>query len=75
MQSKFLSLDTQDFLKGLVVAVIGSVLTIIETSLQSGSLHFDWKAIGAAAALSGISYLTKNFFSNSNGQVAKTEQK
>jgi len=69
MNSKLFSLTSQDFFKGLIVAVIGSVLAIIETSLQSGNLKFDWKAISTTALLSGISYLTKNFFTNSQGQI------
>jgi len=69
MNSKLFSLSSEDFLKGLIVAIIGSVLTIIQTSLQAGDLKFDWKAILTTALLAGISYLTKNFFTNSAGQI------
>ena len=45
MKSSFLSLSTKDFIKGLVVAVLTSVITIVYTSLQAGSLNFDFKLI------------------------------
>lgn len=60
--SNLFSLSTQDFLKGLFIAVGGAVVGVIETSLNAGSLTFDWKAIGGIALASGLSYLTKNFF-------------
>lgn len=68
MKSKFLSLNTTDFLKGLVLAVLTSVLTIVYTSLQSGSLVFDWKAIATTALTSAIGYITKNLLTNSKEQ-------
>jgi len=61
-QSNFLSLNSQDFLKGLIVAVGSAVVGVISTSLQEGSLTFDFKKIGIIALSAGISYLTKNFF-------------
>ena len=68
MKSKFLSLNTTDFLKGLVLAVLTSVLTIVYTSLQSGSLVFDWKTIATTALTSAIGYITKNLLTNSKEQ-------
>lgn len=59
--SKQFTLNARDFLKGLLLAVISAVLTFITTSINSGSLHFDWKAIGTVAAITAISYLAKNF--------------
>lgn len=69
--SNFLSLNTTDFLKGLLVAVITPVFTILITSLNAGTLTFDWKAIGITAAIAGLSYLTKNWLSPS-ATVIKT---
>lgn len=73
MKSKFLSLNTTDFVKGLVVAVLTSVLTIVYTSLQSGSLTFDWKAIATTALTSAIGYITKNLLTNSKQQFLKKD--
>jgi len=56
------SLNLRDILKGLGIAVLTPVFTIIMTSLNAGSLTFDWKAIGVTAAAAGLGYLLKNFF-------------
>lgn len=60
--SSFLSLNSQDFVKGLLVAVGGAVIAVIENTVQAGSLTFDWKAIGSTALAAGVSYLGKQFF-------------
>lgn len=74
MNSKFGTLNWKDFGKGLLVAVISAVLGVVTTSLQVGSLTFDWKAIGTIALSAGLAYITKNLFQNSAGQIG-TEQK
>jgi hypothetical protein len=43
------------------------------TSLQTGSLTFDWKAIGMAALSSALAYIMKNLLTNSNDELLKTE--
>lgn len=63
--SKQLTLNLNDFWKGLLVAVISPVFTIVLESLNLGSLTFDWKAIGTTALIGLLSYLSKNFFSPS----------
>jgi GTPase Era involved in 16S rRNA processing len=75
MKSTFLSLNTTDFLKGLVIAVLTSVLTIVYTSLQTGSLVFDWKTIATTALTSAIAYISKNLLTNSKQQFLIKEQK
>jgi hypothetical protein len=59
------SLNWKDIFKGLIVAVITPVFTIIMTSLNAGVLTFDWKAIGATAAAAALAYLLKNFLTPS----------
>jgi len=56
------TVNWNDVIKGLKMAVILPVLTIIYTSLSAGSFQFDWHAIGVAAALGFVGYLLKNFF-------------
>jgi GTPase Era involved in 16S rRNA processing len=75
MKSTFLSLNTTDFLKGLVIAVLTSVLTIVYTSLQTGSLVFDWKTIATTALTSAIAYISKNLLTNSKEKFLIKEQK
>jgi hypothetical protein len=60
--SSLFSLDFKDLGKGLLVAVGGAVIAAIETSIQAGSLTFNWKAIGGVALAAGLSYLVKNLF-------------
>ena len=71
--SIFGTLNLKDFLKGLVVAVLTAVIGIISTSLQAGSLTFDWKQIGTIALSAGLAYIGKNLFSNSQGTFAAKE--
>lgn len=60
--SDFLKLNFNDILKGLLMAVLAPVIVIIEQSVTSGVLTFDWKTIGLAALGGGVGYLIKNFF-------------
>ena len=75
MNSAFLTLNSKDFLKGLVVAVITAVITIVYTSVQAGNLNFDWKAIGVTALSSALAYIMKNLFTNNNDQLLKKDTK
>ena len=59
------TLNLKDVIKGLLVAVLTPVFTIIMTSLNEGELVFKWKLIGATALAAGLSYLLKNFLSTS----------
>ncbi len=62
--SSLFTLDFKDLSKGLLVAIGGAVIAAIETSLQAGSLTFNWKSIGGVGLAAGISYLGKNFFTS-----------
>lgn len=57
------TLNTRDIVKGLIMAVILPVLTIIQSSIANGVLTFDWKVIGIAAVSGFVAYIIKNFFS------------
>jgi hypothetical protein len=61
-QSSFLSLNVQDFIKGLVVAVGGAVMAIILPSIQAGNLTLDFTTIWHTALASALAYLGKNLF-------------
>jgi len=62
-KSTFLSLNWQDFLKGLVVAVGGGIVAIVAPSIESGNFTFNWTIIWHTAAAAGLSYIAKNLFS------------
>lgn len=63
--SPFLSLDWRDLTKGLLVAVISPVFTIMESSIRAGSLTFNWSSIGLTALAATGAYLVKNFITPS----------
>lgn len=73
MNSPFLTLNTRDFIKGLIVSVLSSVLTIMYQTIQAGSLTFDFKAIGTVAIMSALGYIVKNLMTNSNDQFMKKD--
>ena len=72
---KRFKLNTRDFLRGLLVAVLTPVFVIVQQSIQLGSLSFNWKAIGMAAVGGFLAYLTKNFFTDSVKSAEKTIEK
>ena len=55
------TLNVKDLLKGLLIAVIAPVFTVIMNSLNAGSLEFNWKAIAITALSAGLAYILKNF--------------
>jgi len=69
--SKQFTINWADAGKGLLMAVITSVLTVIYETVQAGTLTFDWKKIGIVATTSAVGYLIKNFFTPS-ATVTKT---
>ena len=65
--SKQGTLQGRDWIRGLAIAIITSVLTIIVQTVEAGSLSFDWKVIGTTALAAGAAYLLKNL-----GEPTKT---
>lgn len=61
------TLGWDDFGKGLVMAVLGAVLGFIYPLLVSHT-PISWELVGYTAATAFVSYLLKNFFSNTQGQ-------
>lgn len=61
IESKQFTLQTRDAIKGLVIAVITAVITVVYTSLEAGNLNFDWKAIGTTALTAALAYIMKNW--------------
>jgi hypothetical protein len=62
--SKFLSLNAQDFLKGLLLTTITSVLTIILEAVQTcGFACINWQTVETVAGTTIIGYLLKNWLS------------
>ena len=76
MRSKFLRLDSRDFLKGLIVVAICTFVTGIYQLIANGGT-INWvtlKPVLIAVVGSAISYLNKNLLTNSRGDFMKTEE-
>jgi uncharacterized membrane protein len=71
--SNFLALNTKDFIKGLIVAVISALIAGVLQLFQTGPFLFDWatfQPIVLTAISAGLAYLSKNLFTNSGGEIA-----
>lgn len=71
-RSNFLSLNWRDFLKGLLLAILSSVITFVYQVVQAGT-SFDgefFRAAGVVAITTLLAYLSKNLFENSSGDLA-----
>jgi hypothetical protein len=73
MKSSIFTLNKVDFVKGLVIAVLTSVITIIYNTVQTGSITFDWNSITTAAATAALAYILKNLLTNSNDEFLKKD--
>jgi hypothetical protein len=77
MKSSFGTLNWQDLGKGAIVAVLTAVFATALSLLQAGTL-FDKASltlIGSAALTAFLGYITKNLFTNSQGQTFTLEKK
>lgn len=74
-KTSFLSLGLRDFLKGLVMAVLGAVFGIVQGSVEASQFVFNWNDIWHAAVIATVAYLAKNFFTNSKDEFLTKEKK
>jgi hypothetical protein len=72
VSSKQFALNAVDFLRSLFMAVGGAVITVIEQTLEAGSLTFNWKQIGIVAGTAAVTYLAKNYFQKPVIQIPVT---
>jgi hypothetical protein len=75
MRSKFLRLNSRDFIKGLIVTMFCTFLTGFYQIIANNGV-INWltiKPVVIAAVGSGVSYLTKNLLTNSKGQFMRRE--
>jgi hypothetical protein len=76
MRSKFLRLNSRDFIKGLIVVVFCTFITGFYQLIANGG-NVNWvtlKPVVIAAIGSGLSYLTKNLLTNSKGEFMRGEK-
>lgn len=73
--SSFLTLNYKDFGKGIIVAIIASVLAWLYQSVSAPGFHLsdfltiDWSELLKVAVEAGIAYLSKNLVTDSSGKV------
>lgn len=75
MKSTLFTLNTQDFIKGLIMAAVVPVLLIIQQSIAAGGIVFNWPDIWKAALAGLVGYLLKNFLTDSTKEAVKTLEK
>ena len=76
MNSKLFKINLNDAFKGLVMVILGAILGSITQIVNLGRLPEpeEWKAAFMFGAGAGLTYLMKNFFTNSNGEFAEYEK-
>lgn len=70
--SKFFRLNGTDFLKGLIMLVISTLLSSLIVVLGSADFHFDWehmRLILLPIIIAVLTYLSKNLITNSDGKI------
>jgi len=73
MNSSLFTLNSKDWIKGLVVAVLTAVITVVYSTIQTGTLVLDWKSISIAGISAALAYITKNLLTNSSDQFLTKE--
>jgi hypothetical protein len=76
MKSKFLKLNSHDFINGLIIAIFCTFITVFyQLIANDGAINWmTVKPVIIAAIGSGVSYLTKNLLTNSKGEFMKGER-
>lgn len=75
--SKLFTIGTVDAIKGLVVTILTLIVTMLITSINAGEFPVkfeEWKPILLASLGGGLAYILKNFLTNSNNQILKSEK-
>lgn len=70
--SQLLKLNSNDALKGIVIAVLGAFLAALQQSLNGHGLDvlsYDWAGIIDFSVKAAGVYLLKNFISDKDGKV------
>ena len=71
--SKLGTVKLSDFWRGLIVAVLMAVLTVIYEAVQKGSLNISLNPVILAAIGAGVSYLLKNLSTGQGGKLLSNE--
>ncbi len=75
MNSKFLRLNSGDYIRGLIIAIICTIITGTYQLIANGGA-VNWitmKPVVIAAVGAAVSYITKNLLTNSKGAFMEPE--
>lgn len=67
MNSKLFNLSWNDLIKGLIISVLTSVITIAIEQLKNGNI--DWNQVGTVTLIATLSYLLKQLGTDENGKT------
>ena len=73
--SALFSLNLRDALNGFLIAFLTAFLSAVVSGLNNGLFPslVDLKAFAMIGVTAGVSYITKNLFSNSKGELLKKD--
>jgi hypothetical protein len=71
-RSKLLRLGKNDYIKGLIVAILTAVLTAIYQTLTTGYV-VSYKEVATVSVISAIGYILKNLGTNESGEILKKQ--
>jgi hypothetical protein len=73
--SALFKLNLRDALNGFLIAFLTAFLSAIVSGLNSGIFPAlaDFKAFALIGITAGVSYITKNLFTNNNGELLKKD--
>lgn len=76
-KSPLLTLNWRDAIRGTLLAAITMIIGIVYKMIEAGAFPADWdtwNGILISSAGAGLSYLLKNFMTNSDDKVLKKEE-
>lgn len=80
MKSNYKKINLKDVAKGFILAfittLVATAINIINIFTKTGNFDLSWQSIKIglyAAAVAGLSYIIKNYFTNSKDKFAKPE--
>ena len=73
--SALFTLNLRDALNGFLVAFLTAFLSAVVSSLNTGLFPAltDLKAFAMIGITAGVSYITKNLFTNNSGEILKKD--
>lgn len=76
-ESDFLKLNLNDFLRGLIIAVLTPIFIHVQEIIKTGTLNLNWEQIAIEAVGGFTAYILKNFLTpaNKKGTEENNEEK